>query len=215
MNAVLHDIQPNAGTLLPLTAAQIAAHLLEDFRPSNPALWSGTGIPAWIGSLFRTVNLLGHSNTYIGVGDPLQNLDPQWRTIVSQLIGIAATRRYLEHHGYHYVAHVSAFADPAPRNPLRVTMRPSGWPESTLTVVRAQPGLMPDYVAARPLGTGYALDLVESKGRAGCLDSLTTCPQKWSRQVENADMFLNSGPVLPGRRLVVATRVFLAARQNA
>lgn len=198
-----------SSTLLLLTPAAISGHLLSDWLPSVPAPL-GTSFMGWPQFLLELTPFKG--TNVLALRNDTGRSERQWKSVMSWMLGVAATRRFLETEGYRWVAPLSAFYKNAVAAVDLSAWNPA-FRRSCVVAERRSDSLgrlMPDYLALRPTSSVQPESrwaLVESKGTRRSLTQLSTCPDFWAAQVRSARISVHAVEVTSPRHLVVATRV--------
>lgn len=138
--------------------------------------------------------------------------DRQWKSVLSWMLGVAATRHVVEKEGYRWVAPASAFYANA-----AIQVDVTGWhPLYLPSVLRvsqcahSSSRLRPDYIAIRQAVRGLATvewALVEAKGTKRNLRNIASCPSSWLNQVRSVQIDVSGKSQQVQRHLVVAARI--------
>lgn len=135
--------------------------------------------------------------------------DRQWKGVFSWMLGAAGARHYLKQEKYTWIAPLSAFYEKGEQS-VETPPWPLSFRQSNLVAKVPNPALSsnrPDYVALRLNAGSWELAIVEAKGTSCQLNNKTTCRLDWTKQAQNAELFLNNIKIHINRRIVVATRV--------
>jgi len=175
----------------------------------------------WPLSLVETTTI--GDNEVLSLRERAGEADRQWKGVMSWMLGIVGTRRFLAHAEYHWIAPVSAFYPEA----VHAVALPPDWPPEfprsrvKIEAVENSPvRLRPDYLAVRNAdphrgGAPYELAIAESKGTRACLTQMVDCPLAWREQVNNAIVSIDENVIDIPRHIVVATRVNPNAKRPA
>ena len=164
MNLEFWPVAQTSSTLLPMTPAEISGYLLADWLPSVPAPL-GTSFMGWPQFLLELTSFKG--TNVLALRAEAGGRERQWKSVMSWMLGVAATRRVLDYEGYRWVAPVSAFYENAVQSVDLSGWNPS-FPRSSVVIQRRADSttrLLPDYLAMRPTSSAYEARwaLVEGK----------------------------------------------------
>jgi hypothetical protein len=200
---------------LAMTIGSVSGDLAADWIPSLPPDL-GASLIGWPHHLLKVLPLewsLGGNKTTrqtLILQKAAGRSERQWKGVLSWMLGVAGTRRYLHSDGYRWIAPASAFYPSNTQDVDLYNWHPS-FPRTSLTVnAVSKRRLRPDYIALRPTSRSLpTLDwaVVEAKGTHRSLSGIANCPGSWSAQVRNVRMQFHERPVSIQRHLVVATRV--------
>jgi hypothetical protein len=191
---------------LTLNPANISNFLLADWLPDLPFSLSQSVI-GWPQYLIEAET--GTTNQYLYLNRIAGWSDRQWKSILSWMIGVAATRRVLKEEGYSYIAPCSAFY-PERKQLVSIPSWLPAYPPSILEIKKnpaVNSRLRPDYIAAKfQTSNNCEFAFVESKGTLDSLRNKNTCPNDWRNQAKNAKAYINGVEATVSRNLVVAAR---------
>ena len=196
---------------LPLSMADIARYLLEDWFPSVPVPVSQAWQMSWAEMLIESTTSESLPNPQWSMAAHTTGMERQWKGFVSWMLGVVGTRRVLDEEGYQWIAPASAFYSKR-KAPVTLNKWYHGYPQCALTVKSSGSStkLRPDYLCARPAENPEwhpELAFVESKGTLKALANRQICPSSWREQAQNGLVEFNGVPCDVARHLVVATRV--------